>query len=72
MEREMETEMYVAHLSTANFDFYLIADSEKSMWLEMKRAWNNHQKKTGAFWDWEEVKDSVWWNKQHINRVWKR
>jgi len=65
-------EMYIAHLATSNYDFYLVADSEETMWEELETSWNNHRAKTGASWSWEEIKDSVWWNKQHTNLVWKR
>lgn len=65
-------EMYVAHLATANFDFYIVADSEQTMWAEMKRSWISHAKKTNATYTWEDVEDSVWWNKQQINLTWKR
>ena len=65
-------EIYIGHLATANYDFYVMADSEETMWQELERSWNDHKAKTGATWSWEEVEDSVWWNRQPINTVWKR
>jgi hypothetical protein len=65
-------EMYFAHLATANYDFYIVADSEETMFSELERTWNDHAKKTNATYTWEDVKDSVWWILQPINRVWKR
>jgi hypothetical protein len=74
-------ELYVAHLSTANYDFYLVADTEETMWLEMERSWEAHAEKVKGYptystdnsiYTWNEVKDSVWWILQPINLVWKR
>lgn len=65
-------EVWIAHLATTNFDFYLVAENEEIMWAALETAWNNHKAKTGATWFWEDVKDSVWFNKQQINLVWKR
>jgi hypothetical protein len=69
---EEKGELWIAHLSTANFDFYLIAENEKVMWQKLEETWNNHAKKTSATYTWEDVKDSVWYNRQIINNVWKR
>ncbi|NBW18824.1 MAG: hypothetical protein EBR82_63705 [Caulobacteraceae bacterium] len=65
-------EMWIGHLQTSNFDFYVIAESEEILWSEMERSWNSHRKATGATYSWDEIKDNVWFNKQHLNRVWKR
>lgn len=65
-------EMYIAHLATANYDFYLMADTEEIMWEELEKSWNNHAKRTNASYTWEDVKDSVWWNKQNVNQVWRK
>jgi hypothetical protein len=65
-------EMYIGHLATANYDFYIVAADEETMFLELEKAWNNHRDRTHATWTWEEVRDDVWWNKQYINLVWKR
>jgi len=68
----MNEEMYFAHLATANYDFYIVADSEETMFLELERTWNAHKEKTNATYTWEDVRDDVWWILQPINRVWKR
>jgi hypothetical protein len=65
-------EMWIAHLATAHYDFYLVADSEETMWAELERSWQAHAKKTNATYTFEDLKDSVWFNKQHINRTWRR
>ena len=65
-------EIWLAHLQTTNFDFYLVADSEEILWIELEQAWLDHAKKTGAICTWEEIKDSIWFNKQPMNLVWKR
>jgi hypothetical protein len=65
-------ELWIAHLSTANFDFYLIAETETVMWEKLELSWNNHAEKTNATYTWEDIKDSVWYNRQIINNVWKR
>lgn len=65
-------ELYIAHLATANYDFYLVANSEARMWLEMQLSWISHAKKTNATYTWEDVKDDVWWIILPINHVWKR
>lgn len=64
--------MYIAHLATANYDFYLMADTEEIMWEELERTWNYHAKTRDASYTWEDVKDSVWWNKQNVNQVWRK
>jgi hypothetical protein len=69
---EIVGELWIAHLSTANFDFYLIAETENVMWQKLEETWNNHAKKTNATYTWEDVKDSVWYNRQIINNVWRR
>ena len=38
-------EMYIAHLATAHYDFYLVADSEETMWAELELSWAAHAKK---------------------------
>lgn len=65
-------ERYIAHLATRNYDFYLVSDSEENMWAELKFSWENHAKRTNATYTWEDVKDSVWWNKQQLNIVWRK
>lgn len=72
VQDQREKEIFIAHLATANYDFYLVADSEETMWAEMELSWQAHAKKTNATLSWEDVKDSVWWNKQQINLTWKR
>jgi hypothetical protein len=65
-------ELWIAHLATANYDFYLMAETEEIMWEKLEASWKAHAARTGATWIWEDIKDSVWYNKQHINLTWKR
>lgn len=65
-------ELYLGHLQTANFDFYVMAADQKTMFLELERAWNIHRERTHASLTWEEVRDDVYWILQPINLVWKR
>ncbi len=65
-------ELYLGHLQTANFDFYVMAASEEIMFQELERSWNSHAEKTNATYSWEDVRDDVYWILQPINLVWKR
>ena len=51
--------MYIAHLATAHYDFYLVADSEETMWAELERSWAAHAEKTNATYTFEDLKDNV-------------
>ncbi len=64
--------LYVGHLSTRNYDFYVVADSEETMFEELEKSWAAHAKKTNATLTWEDLKDDVWWILQPINEAWKR
>jgi hypothetical protein len=65
-------ELYIGHLATANYDFYIVAVSEDVMWEKLQHSWENHAKKTNAIYTWEDVKDSVWWQLVKVNQTWKK
>lgn len=51
--------MYLATLDTPNFEFIVLAGSEEHAIELMQKAWNKHQEQTNAYWDWQDVEDSV-------------
>lgn len=67
----MET-VIIGHLSTANFDFYFVADSYINLLREAENAWNLHKAKTGALWKWEDIQEDLFMKEMSINSGHKR
>lgn len=65
-------EMFIAHLSTANFDFYFVADSHLSMLEQAENTWNLHKARTKALWNWETVKEDLYVMAMPVNSGHKR
>jgi hypothetical protein len=51
--------MYLARLNTPNFEFLTFGDTREDAFEMMRKAWNKHQKQTGADWDWNFVSEDV-------------
>ena len=51
--------MYLATLDTPNFEFLAVDDTREEALELMRKAWDKHREQTNAYWDWQDVEDSV-------------
>lgn len=49
----------MATLSTANFEFMTIADTDEQAKELMRKAWQTHRERTGAIYRWREMSEDV-------------
>jgi hypothetical protein len=68
----MKKEIFIGHLSTRNFDFYFVADSEQQLINQAALAWGEHRKKTGATLLWDDVSEDLWYKAMPLNTTHKR
>lgn len=51
--------MWLGTIETTNWEFIALGDTEKEVKSIMRKAWAMHQNQTGAWLDWDELKDDL-------------
>lgn len=64
--------VYLGHLSTTNFDFYAVANTEQELINQMAKAWEEHRTKTGASLLWDDVSEDLFYKAMPVNSTHKR